>query len=225
MKKSIVFLFLMSLFTSLSFAQHRQKFGINTGVTYSAFRNMDVPNVDYGYETGILVGLSYEYYLSENLSIKTNLSYDKKSSKGSTHTVVQEFPDPAFTEADINFKFHYNYLTLPVLLKYEFKNTHGFFINGGPFFGYLLDSEFEGSASDGITSQNYTESTTDYNNKFDFGITSGIGKVFQLKNKSSIVVEFRNNLGLFQTNKNNTFNNNTVRSNSYNLLVGWSYDL
>jgi hypothetical protein len=225
MKKSLLLLFVVMLTTSHTFAQHRKKFGVNTGLTYSAFRGMDVPGVDYGYETGLVVGFSYEYYLNENLSVKANLFYDKKSSKGSAKTVSQEFQDPAFTQADIAFKFNYYYLTLPVLLKYDFKNCHGLFVNGGPFLGYLLDSEFVGKATDGIQTASYTESTTYYNNHFDAGLTLGVGMAFKIESKNYIVVEIRDNLGLAQTNKNNTFDGNTVRSNSFNLIVGWSVDL
>jgi len=79
-----VFLFFLLLFTSLSFAQQRQRFGVNAGLTYSNFRGMNVPTFKYQYGFGYLVGVSYEYYLNDNLSIKANFSYDNKSSKGTS---------------------------------------------------------------------------------------------------------------------------------------------
>lgn len=224
MKKLLLLSFVLLLSIQV-FSQKRKTFGINAGVTYSKFRGMDVPLVKYDFDYGYVVGISYEYYFKDNLAIKMNLSYDRKVSKGSVDVELRESLDDPARLVDVTFNFNYNYLTLPVLLKYEFKNSHGIFINGGPFFGYLMDSEFVGEAIDGIQSEGYRESTTNLNNQFDFGFTTGIGKTFQLKNKNSLVVEFRNNLGLSKTNKDNTFDENTVRSNSYNLLVGWAFDL
>jgi Outer membrane protein beta-barrel domain len=225
MKKSLPLLFLILFITTQTFSQHRQRFGVNAGINYSKFRGMDVRDNDYDFGIGYLVGVSYEYYFKENLSIKANLSYDKKSSRGSTKILSREQIDDPVGIVNVTYAFNYYYMTLPVLLKYEFKNAHGFFVNGGLFFGYLIDSEFVGKTTDGVQSESYTQSTTNLNNQFDFGFTTGIGKTFQLNNRNNLVVEFRNNLGLSQTNKNNTFNGNNVRSNSYNLIVGYAFDL
>ena len=224
MKKLVILSFVLFLSIQV-FSQKRKTFGVNAGVNYSKFRGMDVPFAKYDFDFGYVVGISYEYYFKDNLAIKMNLSYDRKRSKGDYEIELRETLEDPPSLIDVTFNFNYNYLTLPVLIKYEFKNSHGFFINGGPFFGYLMDSEFVGEATDGIQFESSTKSTTNLNNQFDFGFTTGIGKTFQLKNKNSIVVEFRNNLGLSKTNKDNTFDGNTVQSNSYNLLVGWTFDL
>lgn len=226
MKKSLLLLIVLMLTTSHIFAQHRKKFGINTGLTYSTFRGMDLPGVDYGYGTGLVVGFSYEYYLKENLSIKANLSYDNKKSKGNVDFEVRatlEDPPRTFNES---VTYNYNYMTLPVMIKYDFKNS-GLFVNGGLFLGYLLDSEVKGDANTNQYPEltDFTESTTELNNQFDLGLALGFGKTFKVDSKNSIVVELRNNLGLSKTNKDNTFDGNTVKSNSYNLLVGWAFDL
>lgn len=227
MRNVFAILLLFHVFSSETLAQHRQKFGVTLGANYSKFRGMNVEGVTYDYGLGNVVGLSFEYYLNKNLSIKGNLFYDYKRGKG--RAPMAEFNDP-FDPAlagyrDIDIQFKYYYITLPVLLKYEFKNCRGFFINGGPFFGFLLDSEGLLETRGGSPSQSYSESTYDYNNKFDFGFTTGLGKSFKLNAKNNLVLEFRNNYGLFQTNKNNTFNGNVVRSNSYNLLLGWTIDM
>ena len=114
-----------------------------------------------------------------------------------------------------------------VMIKYDFKNAAGFFVNGGLFLGYLLDSKVKGEANTNQYPEltDFSQSTTEFNNQFDFGFVFGLGKSFRLNKKNNLNIEFRNNLGLSQTNKNNTFNGNTVRSNSYNLIVGYAFDM
>jgi Outer membrane protein beta-barrel domain len=227
MKKVLSLLLLLSIFSSATFAQHRKKFGINTGLNYSKFRGMDLPHTSYDFATGVVVGFSYEYYLKTNLSIKANLLYANKKSKGNFDFDLRENIDDPVVIYNESFTYSYNYMTLPVMIKYDFKNAPGFFVNGGLFLGYLLDSEVKAHANTNQLPEltDFTQSTTELNNQFDFGLAMGFGKSFQINPKNSVVVEIRNNLGLSQTNKNNTFDGNTVRSNSYELLVGWSIDL
>lgn len=225
MKKTLFSLLTLLVLCS-AMAQHRQKFGITAGMNYSKFRGMDLPQTDYSYAPGLAIGFAYEYYLNEQLSIKANLFYENKKSKAEADFQLrQEIDEPiqSFTET---VTYSYNYITLPVMVKYDFKGGKGFFINGGFFTGYLLDSELKGEGNtSAIPGLDFTQSTTEYNNKFDCGFVLGVGKAFRLNEKNSLVLELRNSHGLFQTNKNNTFDGNTVRSNSYALLLGWSCNL
>lgn len=226
MKKT--FLFLLLIFTTtLTFAQHRKAFGVDAGLTYSKFRGMDMYDIKYKYDIGYRVGVTYEYYLKENVSIKTGLSYDHKKTTADFDFEVRATPDDPPATYNETIVYTYNYLTVPVMIKYDIKNGAGFFINGGIFIGYFLDSKLEGDAN---TTQypeitDFSDDTSDLNNPFDFGMAMGVGKTFKLNNKSNIVIEFRNHFGLAQTNKNKSFGGNTVQSNTYNLMVGWSFDL
>ncbi len=101
----------------------------------------------------------------------------------------------------------------------------GFFVNGGPFIGYLLNSGYTSKVNSSYDFPNDSGSTTDYNNKLDFGLTLGFGKAFELNDGSSIVVEIRDNIGFAKTNKNGTYDGNSVKSNSFNLVLGWAFDL
>jgi len=105
------------------------------------------------------------------------------------------------------------------------KGATAFFVNGGPFVGYLLNSGYTSKVSSSYDFPKDTESSTNYNNKIDFGLTLGIGKAFELNDGSSIVVEIRDNLGLSQINKKETYGVNSVKSNSFNLVVGWAFDM
>lgn len=223
MKKTLYLLFVFFVI-SHSWAQYRQRYGITVGPNYSKFRGMDVSGVDYSYAPGLSLGIAYEYYLKENLSIKTNFFYENKKSKAVGELQMRQEVDssPTVTETVV---YSYQYITLPVMIQYHFKKAKGFFVNGGIFMGYLLDSEAKGEGDNALYASvtDFTSSTFEYNNKFDFGFVLGAGKAFQLNPKNHLVVEVRNSHGVFQTNKNNTFDGNIVRSNSYALLLGWVY--
>ncbi|MBS1534060.1 MAG: PorT family protein [Bacteroidetes bacterium] len=226
MKKALSFIFIF-WFISTSMAQHRQKFGLTIGPNYSKFRGMDASGVDYSYVPSVSLGLVYEYYFTERLSIKANLLFENKKSQAEGDFQLRNEVDNSNLNFTETVTYSYKYITLPVMVQYDFKNGKGFFVHGGIFMGYLLDSEMKGEAN--ISSMpsvtDFVNSTTEYNNKFDFGFVAGVGKAFTLNKKSSLVLELRNSHGIFQTNKNNTFNGNIVRSNSYAFLLGWMYDL
>ena len=69
---------------------------------------------------------------------------------------------------------------------------------------------------------NNSSETTSFNNKTDFGLSFGLGKTINLNEKKSIFIEIRENLGLTNTSKNKVWGNGEVKTNSLNLIVGYS---
>lgn len=135
------------LFTSIVFAQNEIRIGINAGATYSKFRgNQLIENADA--KIDFLIGVSFEYYLKENLSIKTNLNYERKSFNTQSFG-ADEF---GFVNNEVEITTNFDYLSLPILVKYEFGNSKKFFINGGPFLGFLLSTK---SKADIFPAENY----------------------------------------------------------------------
>lgn len=226
MKKSLLMLFVVLLSASYAFAQDRHKFGINAGLTYSNFRGMNIPTFQFEYGFGFLVGVSYEQYLNDKLSIKANLSYDKKANKATSEIEYRGsvFEEPAVVTQELSFQ--YDYVTLPILMKYDFTNESSFFVNGGPFVGYLLSSRIvDNTSTNNLYPDTQSSTTTNYNNRLDYGLTLGFGKAFRINDENSIVVEIRNNIGFAKTNKDDTYQGDSVQTNSFNLLVGWAFDL
>ncbi len=114
MKKSLLFLFLILFIATQTFSQQRQRFGINAGVTYSEFSGMDMFTIKYKHGFGYMAGVSYEYYFNDNLSLKTNLSYDNKSSKATSDIELIDGESGMSEIAHQTITYHYNYLTLPI---------------------------------------------------------------------------------------------------------------
>lgn len=212
MKKSKLLLVIGILLTSIIFAQNEIRIGVNTGANLTKFRgNTLIENSDI--KIGFLAGISFEYYLKENISLKINLNFERKSlsQKGGYFDENGFFTE---MEADI----HYDYLTLPVLLKHEFGNSNKFFVNGGPYFGLLLNAKIkgEGSQSDDLTS---------FYKKVDFGFSIGIGTKFHLDEKNDLSIEIRENYGLINISDVPVIDDGSIKTNSLNLILTWDFEI
>ncbi len=227
MKK--IFLFFALLSTLLTFSQNSKiKFGIQAGLNYSNFRGYTIPSSfnqvysespAFAYEGGINI----EYQIKEKLSFKLELNYERKSQKADNTIEIREnFDDPSQVYNFISKK-NYDYLVVPILVKYSFTTKNSYYINGGPFIGYLLKSKLTNNLNVvGLDSPDVD--TTNSNKKTDFGVSLGFGKNFELDSSKSITIEIRENLGLSDTNKEEVLNGGNVKTNSINLLVGISFN-
>ena len=212
MKTKTTLILLALIFTSSIYSQI--KIGVNAGATYSKFKgNVLIENADAG--ISFLIGASFEYYLYESLSLKTNLNYERKS----FNTKIPEFDDIGFpTGGEVKITTNFDYLTLPIMAEYEFGNSKKFFVNGGPFLGFLLSTK---SKADNFP---YYDSTL-LNKKIDIGLSFGIGTKIYLNDRSSLNIELRENLGLINISDVEVFDNGTIKTNSLNLILTWDFDI
>jgi len=186
---------------------------------------MEVPTFEYQYAFGYKFGITAEYYLTPKLSLKTGLDYDKKNAKGTSVFELREGIDSPGLLYNQTVVYHYNYLTMPLLVKYDFSEHNSFYINGGAFFGYLLNSKVTSKTEPKTEFSDISEATTKSNASIDYGVAFGLGKTIAVDDKNSIHVELRDNFGVARTNKGGTFNGNAVKSNSFNLILSWSLQL
>ena len=213
------------LIATLSYSQNSKiKFGIQAGLNYSNFRGYEIPVTPLYSESpafAYLGGINVEYLIKEKLSLKLDLNYERKSQKADNTLEIFD-NNGSSTVYNFTSKKNYDYLVLPIMIKYSFTNRNSFFINGGPYIGYLLKSNITNDLGniDGLNNEPFE--TTKYNNKTDFGLSIGLGKSFELKENNSIFIEIRENLGLTNTSKNTVMGNGTVKTNSLNLIIGYS---
>ncbi len=214
MKKNEIALFIVGiLFTSLIYAQNEIGFGVNVGGTYSKFRgNKLIESADA--KIDFLIGVSFEYYLKENLSIKTNLNYERKSYTNKSFG-IDEF---GLTINEVKITTNFDYISLPILIKYKLGNSNQFFVNGGPFLGYLLNNKSKASGYP-------DDETISLNKKLDIGLSFGIGKKFNLNDKNNLNIEIRENLGLINISDVEVIDNGTIKTNSLNLILTWGFEI
>ena len=60
--------------------QYDFKIGVNAGLNYPDIRGNEYAKYN-NFKVGYLVGVTLEYYLNQNLSLKTNLNYERKIKK------------------------------------------------------------------------------------------------------------------------------------------------
>ncbi|MEN9656361.1 MAG: hypothetical protein RL311_1342, partial [Bacteroidota bacterium] len=144
MKNSLLSISLL-LITTLTYSQNSKiKYGIQAGLNYSNFRGYEYPDqfkhlFSESPAFAYLGGLNLEYQIKEKLSLKLELNYERKSQKSDE---VVEFTDANGYTKDYDFisKKNHDYLVLPIMLKYNFSNKNSFYVNAGPFIGFLLKS-------------------------------------------------------------------------------------
>lgn len=194
------------MFSSLIYSQNEMLFGINGGATYSNTRGNVIAD-EGNASLDFLIGFAAEYSISESFSIKINLNYERKT------TSIE-----SITFENTNIRTTYSYLTLPILAKYSFGSSKDFYLNGGPFVGFLLNAK---SKADDFPSATFT----DLQNKVDVGLSVGIGKRFELSDSNSLDVEIRNNLGLVNISAVKVIDDATVKTNAINLILMYNFTL
>jgi hypothetical protein len=205
---------ILSVATVFIYAQEKLTFSIQGGVNYSSLRFEDDRITDHDSEVGYLFGMSSNFYLGKKLYLDIEVNYERK--KVSVYVSKIFINSVSFGGDFRNFDI-YEFITLPVMLRYEIGEINSFYVKGGPFLGCLLTAKEK--INDGDLSQNLSEYFTD----FDFGFSIGIGKIFSLDSSNKLMLELRNNIGL--TNINNDPRSQYTKTNSLNFIVAWNFVL
>ncbi|MFC4634243.1 porin family protein [Dokdonia ponticola] len=211
MNKTKLLVVVIGLFFSINLdAQNDFKIGINVGLNYPDIRGNEFAKFN-NFKVGYLFGVSLDYYLKENLSIKANVNFETKIREFE----LTFFDNQAQEIGTQNYNEVFEYINIPILLKYEFGNSK-FFVNGGPFLNYLLsnkiDEDYPNDDSRLVTQQK----------KIDFGLSAGIGTNLSLNEKNDLVIELRNDLGIIDTGGVPNQVNGTIKTNAIKLMLGWN---
>ncbi|KAF2327513.1 porin family protein [Flavobacterium nitrogenifigens] len=220
MKKITLFLFTITLITFKTTAQESKfKFGVQAGLTYSSFRGYE-SFIDEDPGFSYLFGISAQYKLNESLSLRADLDYDRKTqtSKGEGAYIS----NVSYDRYSIKTTNYLNYITLPIMLKFSFTRNKSFYINGGPYLGYLLKSGWKYKTS-GIQNSDENLEDTKYRKSMDFGVSAGFGKEFKLNDNHNIYIELRENLGLTDIAKPAMPTDQSMKTNSLNLIAGFTF--
>lgn len=160
-------------------------------------------------------GLSIEYCISPVFSIKSGLDFVRKGAKTDTY-YANDLGDPISTA---KLKTDYDYLVIPLLASFTSQDKTKVFINIGPYAGYLLSCALRTSKSAGFPKHKvvYTPNIQ----KFDFGLSGGIGVRIPFGEKLLLDIAGRADLALRELDGFANYS----RPASVGLLVGMSYRL
>lgn len=206
--KIVLFMIMASLFNTLQAQVSTEpSIGVKGGVNFS---NLYVEDVD---DKNMLVGFNVGLYT--NFPISNGLSFQPEfnfTTKGSEVTYNNIFDNGTR-------KFTLSYLEVPVLLKANI--TDNFNLHVGPYFAYLVDSKIKNVSSDG--SSDFTDLDEDDFNRFDAGITGGIGFDFK-----DIGIGVRYNYGLTTVGKEQeiggtTYNALDAKNSNANVYIAFKF--
>jgi hypothetical protein len=221
MKKQIL-LSATVLIVSLSFAQSQPSFGIHAGLTSSKMQGDAVNNLqnllDYtngaistSSHTGFFAGTNASIPLTELVSIEPGLYYDQKGyeMKGELNIKGVEF-----LGANAKAKLTSHYVDLPLLLKL---NLNGLQVFAGPQVSYLAKASLRTTAGAlGFNVLDKTMDATDQFNRWDVGVTGGIG--YQFTNGFNIRASY--DYGLSKVDANQNFDS---YNRSFKVGVGFNF--
>ncbi|MCX6246173.1 MAG: porin family protein [Bacteroidetes bacterium] len=158
-------------------------------------------------------GFTFQYNFSKVFSIRTNISFERKSVNSKHYVTV--FGDE-WGMAEARVKNSLDYLILPILIRSNFGKRVKFFVDAGPYFGLLLQAREIDKMM--MWDTTIIQKKTYYLN-FDFGISAGLGISIPIGDHFLLSIEARDNLGLLPIL--DTWK--IAKVNSTNLLMGLAY--
>jgi hypothetical protein len=193
-------LFMLVLFNSFGQDSGDFELGGNIGLNIGNVSTIDNQS-NASSRIAFNIGISGEYYFSDRWGLKTKLIYDSKG--WSDGFITDENLDIFSTD------FILSYVTLPIMANWHFGSTRNWYLNFGPYIGFLTsakDSELDLDLKDGFAST-------------DFGLALGIGYKFEISDKAKLFFEFDGQSGftdIFEMNDGDAIRN--IRS-SLNLGI------
>jgi hypothetical protein len=181
--------------------------------------NWGGPKLNNKFIFGFTGGISLNIKVSEKMSLQPEFLYIQKGMKTANFY-------PFFFGYDNNFKsgsykITYNFIELPLLIKFTFGNKFKYFITAGPYFAYAIDGRYvyhpQGNLSEKVSSgriifkpfeeENFEEGRPhdpDYCNRMDAGvyIGAGIGKEIGF---GTLILDLRFGMGFIDYYKTENF--------------------
>ena len=214
---------LTSLFIGSTLVCHAQTnvfdIGIEGGGGIATLRGNEFILNFHDPRTGYTVGIFGQFNFKKLISLRTGAYLERK---GSSFNVL--FTDntgqPIRT---VKGKEHFEFITIPLLVRATFGNRLNYFVNAGGYIG-LLQKQVEHTNGFENYPETNREQTSNFNSS-EFGLSLGVGLSYKFKVPVSLSLEVRDNLGLTDTSKIPVISNGTIKTNAVNILIGVSYKL
>lgn len=197
MKRIVFAAVMIAGLTATGFSQKKGDIeaGINIGYNVSSVSD-EYGRSDSG--NGFNFGVSLDYYFSDAWSIKGKLIYDQK---GWNNDYIEDSNGDAYP-TNINV----NYLTVPVMANWHFGAKRNWYLNFGPYIGFLMDAK----------ETRFDTDITDAFNSTDFGLAAGIGVKLPLTNKLKLFFELEGQGGFTDIFKESDYSAVTNSRTSFN---------
>lgn len=189
---------------SITYAQQKKgdvEFGVHIGFSASDVSNSNLVNSSV--KTAFNAGIATDFYFSNRWSLKTKLIFDQK---GWGSGFFSTDNDQKYTT-----DFRLNYITLPVMANWHFGKKRNWYLNFGPYAGYLA----------GAKATDISVDVKEYFHNIDFGLAAGIGTKIRLSENLKLLIEYDTQEGLIDIFKENS--GSAVRNSRSSLNVGLNF--
>lgn len=131
----LFFLFLSNLLT----AQNKINIGIEGGLSRVRLYGDGVGKEYKHFAPGYAAGLSFQYNFTSILSIRSGLTLERKGTTAE-NVIIPDTSGNNFMKSDIRLRS--DYLIVPILVGATYGKKVNFFVNAGPYLGYLLRTTY-----------------------------------------------------------------------------------
>ena len=195
--------------------------GVHGGLSMS--RQSFSPSIDQKMHNGFTGGVTFRYAEEKIFGLIGELNITQRGWQ-------ENFKD----NPELSYKRNLTYISLPIMTHIYFgsRRFKGF-VNLGPEISYMLSEDksanfdySDPTAAEIPATRVTRQMTMDIKNKFDYGITAGIGVEFYLRPRHSLVLEARYYFGLgniFPSTKADYFS--ASRASAIQVTLGYNFRL
>lgn len=122
-------------------------------------------------QIGYMIGGFAEYDIKPDLIFHVGLNYSREGARQDG----SELQTGVSLDSGLTAASRYNYLSVPINLRYYILEDYGFFVTGGPTLGYLLGAQLQGTGGEFSLTSDDRIDVADRLNKLDLGLNVGIG--------------------------------------------------
>lgn len=220
----IIFVSLLMPVSALAWSHYKPHVSVGGRAGMTMSKMSFSPSVPQGWNNGIVMGLTARYSEEKVFGLIGEIVFEQRGWK-------ESFKDE---NEGLQYSRTLSYLEIPLMTHIYFgSNRFKCFFNAGPEFSYMIGDnissnfDYNNPASVGIPSMRHVnQMSMEIKNKFDYGITAGLGFEFYVKPRHSISLEGRFYYGLgniFSSAKADEFS--ASRSMSLQVTLGYNFRL
>jgi hypothetical protein len=229
MKKSLILSIFFCFILCIAFAQknksaNRQtnmEYGFLSGVNFNSIRknnqNVFLKENLTNY-TGLSIGGYFKININQLFGIKVLAQYDQNGYRLGEIT----FTDASGNDlAPGNVTIKTTYLNFPIVGEITFGHKIKFYVNAGPYIGFLLSSNVITKISSTNNFSGFvSKEKTDGYKSINIGASLGTGALIPISKKMQLHVGIKNNFGLSNIIKPISSDNSPFKTNAFSILAG-----
>mgnify|MGYP001627204849 CR=1 FL=1 len=219
--KNILLLFIL-FYSGINLAnaqENKLEIGGVAGANFSRFYSLKNFNSSITEKAGLSFAAAFQYNINSIFSARAEFGLERKGMHSSMSGQVKDENGNPVGMYRYTLYEHMDYFTFPVLARASFGEEEKFFVNAGPYFGFLVAKTNKIFAS----APNQFPLKAENNNmdgfkRADFGFSFGAGVSIPANEQLTFTLEIRDNLGLMNIGKISS-----ARNHSLALLAGFNY--